>query len=163
MALAQASRRGPLQVPTHLRPCLVHAADEAARLGLDPQRRTVALRHAQISAIAIKPDELFGPLRETRMVAARDTHIVGQLRKATRSARQTLGDDRQGCTLAEAAPAPGPLSLAESAFSFKTETQARAMSRVHRAHPHEHTLTSTPSRAQHAPKLSFTAQPPPKR
>jgi len=55
----------------------------------------MAAFHAHVGAIFIEPDEFLGSLPQPRVIVAGDPHVGTQQRKAARTARQALGNDRQ--------------------------------------------------------------------
>ena len=57
------------------------------------------VRHAHVRADAVEPDEVFGAVTEAGVIVACYAHVGAEQRKATRAARQALGDGVQILTL----------------------------------------------------------------
>jgi hypothetical protein len=51
--------------------------------------------HTHVGAISVEPDELESAIPETGVIVTRDAHVGIEPRKATRSAREALGNDGQ--------------------------------------------------------------------
>jgi hypothetical protein len=118
--LAAALARAARQVATHVGARRIHAAEEAARRRLDPQRAAVPVRHAHVGTMAVEMDQLIGAFGEASMIVAGHPHIRGEQGEATRATRQALGDDGQSQSVAELGPAEGSFrsKATEDGFSL---------------------------------------------
>ena len=84
--LPAASARSASKIATHLGPRVVSAADELTRALVDSQRRTVAVDHAHVGAVAIEARELVTALGKPRVIITGHTNIIFESRKTAHTA-----------------------------------------------------------------------------
>jgi len=111
LQLPSTRARAAREVATNLGASLVRAAHELPRDRLDAERTTMAFLHAHVGPIFVEPDQLGSSRPEPGVILAADPHVAAQQRKAARSARQALGDDRQMWSVLGSRPGPQAVEL----------------------------------------------------
>jgi hypothetical protein len=109
--LAPTSARAPGEIAADIGAGVVGAAEELTRNGLDAQRTAVAVDHAHVGAILVKPHELVRPMPQAMVIVAGDPHVAREQRETTRAARQALGNNRQIGSLLRSSAARGDFAI----------------------------------------------------